>query len=50
MRKENQVYSIEEKKMMLKLAMEEKAKHEQAVVQGLLNIVQEKQQQAGINK
>ena len=46
LRKENQVYSVEEKKMMLKMAMEEKAKREDAVMAGLLQMVHEKEQAA----
>jgi hypothetical protein len=46
LRKENQVYSVEEKKLMLKMAMEEKQRHENAVMAGLLQMVNEKEAQA----
>lgn len=44
LRKESQVYVVEEKKAVIQLAMEERAARESAIVAGLKNIVNEKEQ------
>ena len=45
MRKENQVYSAEEKKMLSMLTAEERAKKEQAVLKQFRSLIQQKTRQ-----